>query len=408
MKEFLSEVLGSIKVRAKNPLCGAFVISWVVFNWKEISVYCFSSKGIEKIIAYIDPPCEGGNLLWGLAPPFLSAIAIVLFFPFISLIVSLIRVRIQKYQDKTDSNRLANKEKCMFAFYLAKEKNNPNGEWVRKKLEADFELEKKSQELELINEQQKQEAELARIEEVKVQIQKEKVELKLAKQKEKANRKLEYSMPLKYYEFVYKLQKSMSILLEGEDIHVTLEQLENLVAYSVGCSSFAELFEINKNKLRKKIDCNYILFDAAYSSRDLSLVPSGCAEREYILEEAFEYDLTVITSFDDFIIELGERILLDKNIMMDEGLSEAITESNGTDYSNPHNLELESAGWTDSGLEARLVGISSDGYLDRDSSVQTLPIKVTMSFVFPSVLGKYGLGEYQVEYDGAVDYGEDE
>lgn len=50
MLSFFQSLAESFKDRLKNPFLGAFILSWIVFNWKGISVFIYSDKGIEAII----------------------------------------------------------------------------------------------------------------------------------------------------------------------------------------------------------------------------------------------------------------------------------------------------------------------------------------------------------------------
>lgn len=54
----MKEVLNSIKVgllqRIESPLVGSFGVFFVLFNWRGISVFLFSSKPVEERLAYIE------------------------------------------------------------------------------------------------------------------------------------------------------------------------------------------------------------------------------------------------------------------------------------------------------------------------------------------------------------------
>lgn len=65
----MKEVLNSIKVgllqRIESPLIGSFGIFFILFNWRGVSVFLFSSKPVEERLAYIEQtyahPC---TYLW--------------------------------------------------------------------------------------------------------------------------------------------------------------------------------------------------------------------------------------------------------------------------------------------------------------------------------------------------------
>jgi hypothetical protein len=53
MKEFLQSIFKSTQERIKNPFVGAFMTSWVLFNWKPILFLVFSVTSIEYKILYM-------------------------------------------------------------------------------------------------------------------------------------------------------------------------------------------------------------------------------------------------------------------------------------------------------------------------------------------------------------------
>ncbi len=53
MKEFLQSIFKTTEERVKNPFIGAFMASWVVFNWKPLAFFIFAGKKIEEKINYI-------------------------------------------------------------------------------------------------------------------------------------------------------------------------------------------------------------------------------------------------------------------------------------------------------------------------------------------------------------------
>lgn len=53
MKEFLQSILKNTEDRIKNPFIGAFLTSWILFNWRPILFLIFSDKKIEQRIIYI-------------------------------------------------------------------------------------------------------------------------------------------------------------------------------------------------------------------------------------------------------------------------------------------------------------------------------------------------------------------
>jgi hypothetical protein len=105
MKEFLQNIFKSTEERIKNPFIGAFMTSWILFNWKPILFVIFSSKIIEDKINFIDENFVATNhLLWY---PLCAAIFYVLVLPYISLLFDILL----KYSLLKRNDIVVNKQK---------------------------------------------------------------------------------------------------------------------------------------------------------------------------------------------------------------------------------------------------------------------------------------------------------
>lgn len=84
MKEFLQAMFKSTEDRIKNPFIGAFLTSWILFNWKPILYIIFSDEKIKDKIYYItetDSYNDQYNYFW---LPLISAIFYILILPYLS------------------------------------------------------------------------------------------------------------------------------------------------------------------------------------------------------------------------------------------------------------------------------------------------------------------------------------
>lgn len=88
MKELLQSFFKITEDRIKNPFIGAFMTSWLLFNWKPILFLFFSSKNIEQKILYIETSFSDINYIIWL--PLLSTIFYVLILPYINLLFDLV------------------------------------------------------------------------------------------------------------------------------------------------------------------------------------------------------------------------------------------------------------------------------------------------------------------------------
>lgn len=81
MKEIINSILDSTKDRLKNPLLGAFVFSWLIFNWKPLLYILFSNTSIENKIDFIaECYCSINDNFWF---PLMFSIFYIIMFPYI-------------------------------------------------------------------------------------------------------------------------------------------------------------------------------------------------------------------------------------------------------------------------------------------------------------------------------------
>lgn len=81
MKELIQSLLESSKERVKNPITGAFIISWLTINWRIVLILLFSDKIIEDKIDYIQ--CYYFDLTFNLWLPLAFALLYPLLLPYL-------------------------------------------------------------------------------------------------------------------------------------------------------------------------------------------------------------------------------------------------------------------------------------------------------------------------------------
>ena len=84
MKEIFDSFIENSKERIKNPFIGAFIISWIAFNWKPILIILFSSKTIEERIEYVET--NHIDIFYNLWIPLIFAVIYVSFLPYLMLL----------------------------------------------------------------------------------------------------------------------------------------------------------------------------------------------------------------------------------------------------------------------------------------------------------------------------------
>lgn len=87
MRDFLKDVNLILNERLRNPLFGAFLFSWCIWNWKILLLLLSSLESDKKILLISNLISETGKYycqLW--LYPFLSALIYVLFYQIISIV----------------------------------------------------------------------------------------------------------------------------------------------------------------------------------------------------------------------------------------------------------------------------------------------------------------------------------
>jgi chromosome segregation ATPase len=100
MLDFIKDVIGAFRQtsleRVKSPFLGAFVFSWVAFNWQALVILLFSEKTVEKRLGIINDHYDVGSFLLG---PICTSILITFLLPQINKIIT-------KIQDKPNSDTI--------------------------------------------------------------------------------------------------------------------------------------------------------------------------------------------------------------------------------------------------------------------------------------------------------------
>ncbi|PWG70139.1 hypothetical protein DEM28_16810 [Enterobacter mori] len=100
MLDFIRDIFSAFRQtsleRIKSPFLGAFVFSWVAFNWQAILILMFSDKTIEKRLVSINESYDIGSFLLG---PVCTSILISFLLPQINKLVT-------RIQDKPNSDTI--------------------------------------------------------------------------------------------------------------------------------------------------------------------------------------------------------------------------------------------------------------------------------------------------------------
>jgi len=84
MSEIINNVIDTAKERLKNPFLGAFILSWIAFNWKAISYFILSDENIADRMETIET--DYASWYSGLWFPLSFAVFYLLILPLIMLL----------------------------------------------------------------------------------------------------------------------------------------------------------------------------------------------------------------------------------------------------------------------------------------------------------------------------------
>jgi hypothetical protein len=94
MKEFIKSIFESSRERIKSPLIGAFILAWLVFNWKALFTILFAADSIDKKILTVESKySELENNFW---LPLVIALIYILALPYIMWLFDVILNKAQE------------------------------------------------------------------------------------------------------------------------------------------------------------------------------------------------------------------------------------------------------------------------------------------------------------------------
>lgn len=104
LKEYFSSTVSTATQRIRNPVFGAFALSWCAFNWKSILYLLFSKTGITDKIAYIS---DKSNWMTVAVLPCLSVVVLCGLLPWINNFISIWQAKPLDNNDSIENHRKA-------------------------------------------------------------------------------------------------------------------------------------------------------------------------------------------------------------------------------------------------------------------------------------------------------------
>ncbi|MDA6068659.1 hypothetical protein NJT12_03410 [Flavobacterium sp. AC] len=131
--DLIKSVIDSSKERIKTPIVGAFICSFIVYNWRPILILMFSNASIEDKIIVINNEYCNKSAFWS---PVIIALIYTVFIPFIMIVIDAILVYAKKqrianiYVDKRNTLQ----EKIDMASKVLELKNAESGNKEKQEL----------------------------------------------------------------------------------------------------------------------------------------------------------------------------------------------------------------------------------------------------------------------------------
>ena len=126
LSDLIQNIIDSTKDRIKNPIVGAFICSFVVYNWRPFFLLMFSNmKMEEKIVIINNEYCSLSSFIY----PFIFAIIYTLIVPFIMIYIDaiLIYAKKQRVENIYKNKSIVLEEKIKLAAKVLKLKEAESG-----------------------------------------------------------------------------------------------------------------------------------------------------------------------------------------------------------------------------------------------------------------------------------------
>jgi hypothetical protein len=234
MKEILQSFFKTTEERIKNPFIGAFMTSWILFNWKPILFIILSSKNIEDKIKYIS--VEYSNIKFLIYFPIFTAIFYVLILPYLSLVFDiLLKYSLLKRNEivitKQKQNIENQKQLAIEEIRLEEAKTDFRERNTHNKLVEDLQSQNKNFEIEM---QREKERNYKMIDELKSQLnERDKVtdnELKMFERRYSDSRKEISDLNSNLYEKDQQIQE-LKMLLRERDMNENERFRTNVIMF---------------------------------------------------------------------------------------------------------------------------------------------------------------------------------
>jgi hypothetical protein len=431
LNDIWSSIVGSTKTRITDPIIGTFIVSWVICNWNYLSLLFLGEgnttqriSGFYLYLSHVD--------LWAINSaftiPLILTILYLFIFPWISWAAKYLQIavndRLHKQAVGIDFSKVTQQEK------LNKAKLRANPDKIFLEQIVQLEIDRKNE----ISEQRKQRT--LRFEaKAKEAIEKTKEaesNKNIAKMDEDKKIKQEILESLRFsistaevratlasnrFPSAFLFMKLIAESVKEDNIILSLPALSEIVASIFGYSDFKALLDDEKFNNESLSNVEYIYYDDNKLAKKLeNIVSNESSDNEDLTSEmlfdhirmVFEelpYRFVDLDTLTQLSVEFCENDTI--ALLENDGTYGAIAESDSTF----DEVEIEGAESSnfDDGFIA-FINASASGSHKKDSEIGGRDMSITAVINSPVLLGKYALGELEIDTvnGNLVDYWEEE
>lgn len=422
----LKSVTNNINTRIKNPIIGALVTSWIIFNWAKLTLLFWGEGNLKERIQTFNKAIDDSSLIIYLVP-LLITVVYLFALPVINLLVQRvmksINIKIHEFAVEVDLEKQTSRSE------LNKEnfKANPDNGFIKKELDLEFskkEIEKNILEASLKEqEEKKQTSEAVRIkaeEELKIEeIKREKDDLELERYKrygtrEQEKRELDSTrrqteianarLPL-LLDLTYKLSTSFW----EKEIKISFQDIIRIICTIFDYSSKEDLLNDSSFNLDAFASIKYLIYD----SREVAIKLGGILDSGKTGNIKSDHLLQCIgAELEAYEIKFIDEKLLPENIhaeikarggiILDEGLSGVLARTSDYFEEDPE-LNIGSGGYQNnqSEYQVSLYGSCQGSQLE-DKTYLGDTLKLSVIAHLTVILGINALSSYELEVNGSI------
>lgn len=428
-KDFLNSLVQSIDTRISSPAIGAFITSWSLCNWDKLTLLFLGTPAIEERVKAFSNSLDPQSMSFFVGPLILTFLYLFAL-PWVNYFI-------QKYQSDSNLERYCDsidtdikKEDKRGELVKAKYKANHQDKIAEDEIRADIENSKaETERLRAEAASALEQAKEVKAKRLKVEASaneaKAKAEIEEAKadkakmQSERDRQSFEQSTALHNDKIAslklpasYKLIESLSESLKQDNVTYTVRSLSEAIAATFGYDSFSDILSDENFTNENLSQLKYIVYDSTELLGRLKNIILEEDEEDYDenwlfehIQEVIEKKIKIRITNEDSVAEyIQEEIQDSDDILTHDGITGAMAETNAF-FDEVSELNVENYAFTKdrSSFEVVLT-CSVSGTSDEDKMFFGDTIDVTATASLPVLIGKYGLGDYELDASGSVSH----